>query len=98
MNDFVVWIIIMAFYAPLHYLMPVLFLFITGKETEEVRKKLIKGSLIDSTISMVLSFTIVIILVKQEMISLAMLVLLISIFSPFIRIIRHRREISGEEA
>ena len=29
MNDVIVWIIIAAFYAPLHYLSPALFLFIT---------------------------------------------------------------------
>ncbi|MCB1785706.1 MAG: hypothetical protein H6955_14345 [Chromatiaceae bacterium] len=95
MDDIIVWIIIAAFYAPLHYLLPVLVLFITGREPEAVRRRMIRQALIDSTWSMLAAFAIVISLVSQGRLSLAMLVLLLSIGAPFIRIWRHRREITN---
>lgn len=95
MDDIVIWIIIAAFYAPLHYLLPVLILFITGSEPEPVRKRLIRNALLDSTVSMVLAFAVVIALVQFDYMSLGMLVLLLSMFVPFVRILRHRREISS---
>lgn len=98
MDDIVIWIIIAAFYAPLHYLLPVLILFITGSEPEPVRKRLIRNALLDSTVSMVLAFAVVIALVQFDYMSLGMLVLLLSMFVPFVRILRHRREISSASA
>jgi len=95
MDDAIVWIIIIAFYAPLHYLLPVLILFITGNEPEEQRKNLIRGAVIDSTVSMVAAFAVVIALVSNGWISVAMLILLVSMFYPFLRILRHRKEIAG---
>lgn len=95
MNDVIVWIIIAAFYAPLHYLSPAMFLFITGREDEDTRKRLIKGALLDSTLSMALAFGVVIWLVQQDRIFIAMIILLLSMFYPFVRIWRHRREIAG---
>ena len=95
MDDIVVWIIIAGFYAPLHYLLPVLVLFITGLETEERRKRLIRNSLIDSTLSMAIAFAVVITLAGQGRMSVAMTILLLSMGFPFIRIWRHRREIQG---
>jgi len=92
MDNLVIWLIIIAFYAPLHYLVPVLFLFITGRETEAVRKGLIRHALIDSTLSMIGAFAIVIYLAEQEIISTAMLILFLSMLYPFVRIWRHRRE------
>lgn len=96
MENLVVWLIIIAFYAPLHYLLPVLVLFITGQESDEVRRGLICRALTDSTLSMVGAFTIVIYLARQELMSTAMLILLGSMGIPFIRIWGHRREISEE--
>ena len=98
MDNLVVWLIIIAFYAPLHYLLPMLLLFITGTESETVRKRLIRRALIDSTLSMIMAFIIVIHLVEQGMMSLAMLVLLLSMGYPFVGIWRHRREITGDSA
>jgi hypothetical protein len=95
MDDVIVWIIIIAFYAPLHYLLPVLILFITGNEPEEQRRTLIRGALIDSTLSMIVAFVIIIALVSSGWISVAMLMMLVSMFYPFLRIFRHRKEISG---
>jgi len=94
MTDTIVWIIIIAFYAPLHYMMPVLLLFITGNESENARKSLIRRALIDSTVSMLLAFTIAIILVQMDLMIWAMLALLVSMPTPFIRIIQHRKEIT----
>ena len=94
MDNLVVWLIIIAFYAPLHYLLPAMFLFITGRESEAVRRRLIRRALIDSTLSLVGAFAIVIYLVGRGMISLAMLILLLSMPYPFIGIWRHRREIT----
>ena len=93
MNDIVVWIIIAAFYAPLHYLAPVLFLFITGQEDETTRRRLIRNAIIDSTWSMLVAFAVVITLVKSGFLFLAMVALLISMGFPFVRIWRHRKEI-----
>jgi hypothetical protein len=96
MDDLVVWLIIIAFYAPLHYLLPVLVLFITGHESDEVRRGLIRRALTDSTLSMVGAFAIVIYLTEQELMSTAMLILLVSMGIPFIRIWGHRREITEQ--
>ncbi|OOZ41789.1 hypothetical protein [Solemya elarraichensis gill symbiont] len=93
MNDVITWIIIAVFYAPLHYLLPVLFLFITGEEAESVRKQLIRAAIIDSTISMLIAFGVVILLVNKGMISIAMLILLLSMLYPFVRIIRQRKKL-----
>jgi hypothetical protein len=87
----VVWIIIIGFYAPLHFLLPVLVLFITGNESEQLRKRLIRQALIDSALSLLVAFVLAILLVNLELMLLAMLVLLVSMLVPFIRIFLHRR-------
>lgn len=94
MDSLIVWLIIIAFYAPLHYLLPVMFLFITGRESEAVRRRLIRRALIDSTLSLVGAFVIVIYFAEQRMMSTAMLILLLSMPYPFVGIWRHRREIA----
>jgi hypothetical protein len=94
MDNLVVWLIIIAFYAPLHYLLPVMVLFITGRESDDVRKRLMKRALIDSSLSMVGAFVIVIYLVEQAFMTTAMLILLVSMLYPFFGIWRHRREIT----
>ena len=95
MDDIVVWLIIIGFYAPLHFAMPVLVLFITGRESEAVRKRLIRRALLDAAVSMAAAFTVVILLMSRGAISAAMLVLLLSMLYPFIGIWRHRREIQA---
>ncbi len=40
LDDITAWIIIIGFYAPLHFMLPVLFLFITGTESEALRRTL----------------------------------------------------------
>ena len=93
MDDPVIWIIIIAFYAPLHFMLPVLFLFIVGDETEVVRKQLIRSAVIDAALSMVVAFALAILLVSHSQIALAMVVLVLFMLAPFIRILRNRRVI-----
>jgi hypothetical protein len=96
MNDLVVWLIIAAFYAPLHFLLPILVLFITGRESDAVRSRLMRRALLDSAVSMIAAFVVVIALVRAGWMSSAMAVLLVSMTLPFLRIWRHRRVIRGE--
>jgi len=96
MDDAIVWIIIIAFYAPLHYLLPVLFLFVTGKETEAARKRLIFRALVDSTWSMIAAFIVIIYLAGRNQLPAAMFVMLLSMGLPFVRIWSHRRELAAE--
>ena len=96
MDDWIVWLIIIGFYAPLHYLMPALVLFITGKESEATRGFLIRRALIDSTISMVIAFGIVLMLVSADRLFIAMVVLLLSMLYPFVRIWHRRSALLGD--
>ncbi len=94
MNDTIIWIIIIAFYAPLHFMLPVLIVFITGNESESVRRTMIRRALIDSSISILFAFTVAIILVKMNLLIWGMLALLISMPIPFFRIFQHRKEMT----
>jgi hypothetical protein len=94
MDDAIAWAIIIAFYAPLHYLLPLLVLFITGNEPAPVRRRLMRWALVDSTLSMVLVFALAIYLTIAGQLSAAMLSLFASLLVPFIRIWRHRSEIN----
>ena len=49
-------------------MLPVLFLFIVGGETEAVRKQLIRRALIDAALSMVVAFLLAIMLVNYSQI------------------------------
>jgi len=91
MDNIVVWIIIIAFYAPLHFLLPILVVFIVGKETEVSNKDTIKKVLLDALGSLVAAFTFAILLVSQDLMQWAMLVLILSMPFPFIRVIKNIR-------
>ena len=91
MDDIIIWIIIVAFYAPLHFMLPVLFLFIVGDETEAVRRLLIRGAVIDAALSMIVAFVLAIILANNNQMVLAMVILMLFMMTPFIRILRKRR-------
>jgi uncharacterized membrane protein YesL len=94
-EDPIIWIIIIAFYAPLHFMLPVLFLFIVGDEAETIRKQMIRNAVIDAGISMVVAFALAILLVNYAQMALAMVVLILFMLTPFIRIIRNRRAMQG---
>ncbi len=96
MSDLVIWIIVIAFYAPLHFMLPVLFLFITGKESESLRRQLIRSVIRDALLSMVVAIALAVLLVNLGWIMPAMLVLMLSMTLPFVRILRARRLIAGE--
>jgi len=85
MDNAIVWIIIIGFYAPLHYMPPVLL--VLFKTSEENRKAELKGALIDCTLSMVLAFVLVYLVGLDNML-LAMMILLVALFLPYIRVIK----------
>jgi hypothetical protein len=89
-DDTIIWIIILAFYAPLHFMLPVLFLLIVGEETEAVRKQRIRRALFDAALSMAVAFALAILLVNNSQIGLAMVVLVLFMLAPFIRILTYK--------
>jgi uncharacterized membrane protein YesL len=90
-NDPIIWIIIVVFYAPLHFMLPVLFLFIVGNEAEVVRRQLIRHALIDAALSMFIAFIVAVVLVNYDHVALAMVTLMLFMLVPFIRIVRRRQ-------
>lgn len=99
MDDALVWIIIAAFYAPLHYLLPLLIVVMTGAEEGEARRRRLVATAIDCTLSMAVAFTVVIWLAGGRL-QTAMVVLLLSMAAPYLRIWLHRRAATdhGREA
>jgi len=85
MDNTIVWIIIIGFYAPLHYMPPVLL--VLFKTSEENRKSELRGALIDCTLSMVFAFLLVYLVGLDNML-LAMGILLIALFLPYIRVVK----------
>ncbi len=98
MSNLVIWIIVVAFYAPLHFMLPVVFLFITGRESEELRRQLIRSVVRDAFLSMVVAVALAVLLVQLGWILPAMLLLMLSMAMPFLRIVRSRRLLAGEES
>lgn len=94
MDDPITWIIIIGFYAPLHYLLPLLVLFLTGSEPPPVRRRMMRSVLIYSSLSLVLAFAVVIALAQQGRILPAMLLLMLSMAVPFIGLWRRRRALA----
>jgi len=90
METTVVWVIIALFYAPLHYLLPILVVVMTGREEGEARKRRLVTTAIDCTLSMAIAFAIVIWL-AGDWLQVAMLVLLLSMATPYLRIWLHHR-------
>lgn len=81
MNDLVVWVIIAGFYAPLHFLLPILIVFLNAENPRQ-RQSGIRRAVISAGLSMLAAFVIVIWLVRDDKISLAMGVLFISLLIP----------------
>ena len=90
MDAAVVWLIIALFYAPLHYLLPMLVVVMTGSEEGEARKRRLMATAIDCTLSMLIAFVVVIWLAGDQL-QIAMLVLLLSMATPYLRIWLHHR-------
>lgn len=85
MDDTIVWIIIIAFYAPLHYLPPIL-LILFNTHTDQRKASLIRA-IIDCTISMAGAF-ILVYLVGLEDMTQAMMILLAAVFLPYLRVVK----------
>lgn len=90
MSDALVWIVAIAFYAPFHYLGPLLVCLLTGTESQSQRKQLIINILIDCTLSMAIAFTLAIWLFDNNL-EIAMLILIMSMFVPFLHIVLLRK-------
>lgn len=88
MDDTITWLIIALFYAPLHFLVPVLVtLFHDGGEPSQ--RSALKATLIDCTLSMSLGFALVIVIARDRL-PLAMGILLLSMFLPYIRLLSRK--------
>ena len=90
MDATIVWLIIALFYAPLHYLLPMLVVVMTGSEEGEARRQRLVATAIDCTLSMVFAFVVVIWLAADRL-QVAMFVLLLSMAMPYLRIWLHHR-------
>jgi hypothetical protein len=97
MDTAVFWVIIALFYAPLHYLIPMVIVFFQNVDNPAARKKQMIATAIDCSISMTLAFALVIWL-SGERLQMAMFVLMISMSLPYFRIWLHRRNNSNKEA
>ena len=85
MTDTIAWIIAITFYAPFHYLGPLLVSFLIGNETTPQRKRLIIAIFIDCTLSMLIAFVAAYWLFKSNL-QLAMLILFGSMCIPYLHI------------
>ncbi len=90
MDATIVWLIIALFYAPLHYLLPLLVVLMTGREEGEARRQRLVATAIDCTLSMIVAFVVVIWLAGERL-QTAMFVLLLSMTMPYLRIWLHHR-------
>ncbi len=97
MDTVIVWIIIVLFYAPLHYLAPLLVVFLRDADQDESRRKDLTTTAIDCTLSMVIAFALVIALADRNM-QTAMLILLGSMFLPYLRLLLTRRPTPAVDA
>jgi hypothetical protein len=97
MEEPIVWLIILLFYAPLHYLLPLLIVFLRHAEDPEARRQHLKATAIDCTFSMVVGFSLVLVLAQDNLFP-AMLILLVSLFTPYLRIALARSGNSSREA
>ena len=93
MDATIVWLIVALFYAPLHYLLPILVVVMTGREEGEERKRRLVATAVDCTLSMLIAFTLVIWLAADRL-QLAMFVLLLSMALPYFRIWLHHRAVA----
>ncbi len=90
--DALTWIIVAAFYAPLHYLVPLLVA--AFRSSDRQRKAQLRRTAIDCTISMSLGFLLVIWL-AQDRLQLAMLILFVSMLLPYLRLLLARDSGAG---
>ena len=82
--DTLSWLIVAAFYAPLHYLVPLL---VTAfPSPDEQRTRQLQRTAIDCTLSMGIGFALVLWLAREKL-QLAMLILFLSMLLPYVRLL-----------
>jgi hypothetical protein len=94
MSDVTVWIIALAFYAPIHYLGPGLVVFLSGSGTTAERSQLLRYIAIDCTLSMFIGFAIAVPLFGHAP-RLAAAAFLVAALAPYLHIWLQRRRGSG---
>jgi hypothetical protein len=97
MDAFVTWLIIAIFYAPLHYLIPIIIVFFQNVSDPELRKKRMIATAIDCTLSMTVAFALVIWLSENQL-HVAMYILMLSMATPYLRVWLQRRKAGTIEA
>lgn len=85
MDDYIVWIIIAGFFAPLHFLGPIGVVVFTIHDPL-LRRRLRRYVVIESAVSMTIAFALAIWLSTEQM-TLAMLVLFVAILSPYLMLL-----------
>ncbi len=90
MENWTLWLIIALFFAPLHYLLPLLFIFLRQSNAELRRQQLISTA-IDCSLSMALAFALGIWLAETQLF-LAMGILMVAMPLPYLRIVWIGRE------
>ncbi|RMG32951.1 MAG: hypothetical protein D6720_12400 [Gammaproteobacteria bacterium] len=83
--DALTWVIVAAFYAPLHYLVPLLITAFRSSDRERTAR--LRRTAIDCTLSMFVGFVLVIWL-AQDRLQLAMSILFVSMLVPYARLLR----------
>jgi len=96
MNEAVVWLIIAAFYAPLHFMGPIgVVILITADPA--ARQRLVRYMLIDCCLTMLIAFVLVIWLAEDRLGS-AMVILLVSMLAPYLLLMLHRQMLKQHSA
>ncbi len=96
MDTIVTWVIIALFYAPLHYLIPIMIVFFQNVDVPDLRRQRIIATAIDCTLSMSVAFALVIWLSANRL-QMAMFVLMVSMSLPYVRIWLQRRRTNVQE-
>ncbi len=97
MDAVVTWLIIAIFYAPLHYLIPIVIVFFQHVADPTMRKQRMIATAVDCTLSMTAAFILVIWL-SNDRLQTAMLILMLSMSIPYIRIWLHRRKAGDQNS
>jgi ABC-type methionine transport system permease subunit len=87
MNEVVVWLIIAAFYAPLHFGGPLGVVILIERDVR-LRRRMIRYMLLDCALSMLTAFTLVIWLAGNTL-GLAMAIMLLSMLVPYLLMFIH---------
>lgn len=98
MDELLIGLIVAGFYAPLHFLLPLGFLFITGHEEAEQRRQRMKTTVLDAAWSMLLAFALALALLQSGRPGWAAATLMVSLMLPFARILMGRRVAGGSSS